>query len=39
MGFKESTLLPDFLSDVFCGLPGYTGPAASADTFTFSRER
>ena len=59
--FKETALLPDFLSDIFCGLLGYTGPvgpadtqnshnshnshlpttvpAASPDTFTFSRER
>jgi hypothetical protein len=59
--FKETALLPDFLSDLFCGLLGYTGPvgpadthnshnshnshlsgtapAASANTFTFSRER
>jgi hypothetical protein len=59
--FKESALLPDFLTDIFCGLLGYTGPvgpadthnshnshnshlsttvpAASAYTFTFSRER
>jgi hypothetical protein len=37
--FKESALLPDFLTDIFCGLLGYTGPAASADSFTFSRER
>jgi hypothetical protein len=37
--FKETTLLPDFLTDIFCSLLGYTGPAASADTFTFSRER
>jgi hypothetical protein len=59
--FKESALLPDFLTDIFCGLLGYTGPvgpadthnshnshnshlsgtapAASANTFTFSRER
>jgi hypothetical protein len=56
--FKESALLPDFLTDLFCGLLGYTGPvgpadthnshnshlsgtapAASANTFTFSRER
>ena len=28
--FKETALLPDFLSDIFCGLLGYTGPAASA---------
>ena len=37
--FKETALLPDFLTDIFCGLLGYTGPAGSADTFTFSRER
>jgi hypothetical protein len=38
-GFKETALLPDFLTDVFCGLLGYTGPAATADTYTLSRER
>ncbi len=37
--FKETALLPDFLSDIFCGLLGYTGPAESPSTFTFSRER
>jgi hypothetical protein len=59
--FKESELLPDFLTDIFCGLLGYTGPlgpsdphnshkshnfhlsttvpAASANTYTLSRER
>jgi hypothetical protein len=37
--FKETALLPDFLTDIFCGLPGYTGPAESPGTFTFSRER
>jgi hypothetical protein len=56
--FKETALLPDLLTDIFCGLLGYTGPvgpadthnshnshlsgtgpAASANTFTFSRER
>src|SRR5882724_2240469 len=37
--FKETALLPDFLTDIFCGLLGYTGPAGAADTFTFSRER
>jgi hypothetical protein len=36
---KETALLPDFLTDIFCGLLGYTGPAASADTFIISRER
>ena len=24
--FKETALLPDFLTDIFCGLLGYTGP-------------
>ena len=37
--FKETALLPDFLTDIFCGLLGYTGPAGPSDTFTFSRER
>ena len=37
--FKETALLPDFLTDVFCGLLGYAGPAESPETFTFSRER
>lgn len=37
--FKETALLPDFLSEVFCGLLKYTGPAASAGVFTMSRER
>jgi hypothetical protein len=37
--FKETALLPDFLTDIFCGLLGYTGPAASGDTYTLSRER
>ena len=37
--FKETTLLPDFLTDIFCGLLGYTGPAATADAYTLSRER
>ncbi len=36
---KETALLPDFLTDIFCGLLGYTGPAATADTYTLSRER
>ena len=35
---KETALFPDFLTDIFCGLLDYTGPAGSADTFTFSRE-
>ena len=37
--FKESELLPDFLTDIFCGLLGYTGPAEAANTYTLSRER
>jgi hypothetical protein len=37
--FKETALIPDFLTDIFCGLLGYTGPAEAADTFTLSRER
>jgi hypothetical protein len=37
--FKETTLLPDFLTDIFCSLLGYTGPAEAADTYTLSRER
>ena len=36
---KETELLPDFLTDIFCGLLGYTGPAGAADTYTLSRER
>lgn len=36
--FKESDLLPDFLTDIFCGLLGYTRPAGPADTYTLSRE-
>src|ERR1017187_3254655 len=27
--FKETALLPDFLTDIFCGLLGYTGPASA----------
>ena len=30
--FKETALLPIFLSDVFCGLLGHTGPVGPADT-------
>jgi hypothetical protein len=37
--FKETALLPDFLTDIFCGLLGYAGRAESPDTFTSSRER
>ena len=28
--FKETALLPDFLTDIFCGLLGYTGPAGAS---------
>jgi len=37
--FKETELLPDFLTDIFCGLLGYTGPVAEAGAYTLSRER
>ena len=43
--FKETSLLPDFLTDIFCGLLGYTSPAVScgqsldAPPYTLSRER
>jgi hypothetical protein len=36
---KETALLPDFLTDIFCSLLGYTGPAATTDAYTLSRER
>ena len=36
---KATALLPDFLTDIFCGRLGYTGPAASGDTYTLSQER
>jgi hypothetical protein len=29
--FKESELLPDFLTDIFCGLLGYSGPLGRTD--------
>ena len=38
-GLKEIALLPEFLTDLFCGLLGYTGPAEGADSYTLSRER
>src|ERR1035437_4388874 len=37
--FKESEWLPDFLTGIFCGLLGYTGPAEAADSYTLSREK
>ena len=27
---RETALLPDFLTDIFCGLLGYTGPAGAS---------
>jgi hypothetical protein len=35
---KETALLPDFLTDIFCTLLGYTRPAGSPDCYTLSRE-
>ena len=37
--FKETDLLPDFITDFFCDLLGYSRPAAGSDTFTLSREK
>ena len=37
--FKESELLPDFLTDFFYGLLGYSGPAEAPGSYTLSRER
>ena len=36
--FKEQELLPDFLTDFFCGLLGYTRPADGSQHYTISRE-
>ncbi|MFO1438777.1 MAG: N-6 DNA methylase [Verrucomicrobiaceae bacterium] len=36
--FKETALLPEFLTDIFGQLLGYTGPAAAGDSFTMLRE-
>jgi hypothetical protein len=36
--FKETELLPEFLTDIFGQLLGYTGPAGPGDSFTLSRE-
>jgi hypothetical protein len=35
---NEKALLPDFLTDIFLNLLGYTAPAGPSDTFTLSRE-
>jgi len=37
--FKEQELLPDFLTDFFCNLLGYTRPADGAAGYTLSREK
>src|ERR1039458_4856632 len=37
--FKESELLPDFLTDIFCGLLGYTGPAGASGVAADGRRR
>ena len=36
---NEQQILPDFLSDFFVGLLGYTGPAGGGERYTLSRER
>src|SRR4051812_18972984 len=36
--FKETDLLPDFITDFFCNLLGYTRPAGPTESFTLSRE-
>ena len=36
---NETSLLPDFLTDFFYGLLGYTGPAQGPGAYTLSRER
>jgi hypothetical protein len=35
---KETELLPDFITDVFVRVLGYTGPAAGAERYTLKRE-
>lgn len=35
----EKQLLPDFLTDFFCTLLGYTGPTSGANRYTISREQ
>lgn len=37
-GLKETDLLPDFLTDIFVNLLGYTRPAQSPECHTLSRE-
>ncbi|MFL5339061.1 MAG: Eco57I restriction-modification methylase domain-containing protein [Gemmataceae bacterium] len=36
--FKETELLPDFLTDLFVYLLGYVGPASGSDAYTLKRE-
>ena len=36
---KEQELLPDFLTDFFCGLLGYKRPADGGPRYTLSREK
>jgi len=36
--FKETALPPEFLTDIFGQLLGYSGPAAAGDSFTMLRE-
>ncbi|MCX7429269.1 MAG: N-6 DNA methylase [Planctomycetia bacterium] len=38
-GFKEQEILPDFLTDFFCELLGYTRPADGGTRYTISREK
>ena len=37
--FREQDLLPDFLSDIFGRVLGYTGPASGQPRYTMSREK
>lgn len=37
--FKEQEILPDFLTDFFCELLGYTRPADGGSRYTISREK
>ena len=37
--FKEQEILPDFLTDFFCGVLGYTRPADGQPRYTISREK
>lgn len=37
--FKEQEILPDFLTDIFCGLLGYARAVDGKDRYTISREK